>query len=199
MDAGGTAYPAVLSFDAPLQVARWRALVAWFLAIPHLLIAGALGYVIEILAFISWFAIMFTGRLPEGIAGVQYMCLRYQVRAQMYAGFLYEPYPPFTFATTAADPGDVQGLRVDFQPQLEDRNRVTVFFRLLLVIPHLIVLVLLGLAAVVCYVIGFFAVLITGAWPDGLRAFIVNVIRWSLRMQAYMHLLTDEYPPFALG
>jgi hypothetical protein len=199
MEAGGSAYPAVLSFDAPLQVARWRALVNWILAIPHFIVAYALNLVNEVLAVIGWFAIVFTGKLPEGIAGVQCMCMRYQLRASMFAGFLYEPYPPFSFSTTPADPGDLQGLRIDFQPEYEGRNRLTVFFRIIMVIPYLIVLVLLGIAGFVCYLIGFFAVLIMGAWPEGLRAFVVNVMRWGLRLQAYMYLLTDEYPPFQLS
>jgi hypothetical protein len=199
MEPVGSAYPAELTLDAPLQVARWRPLIAWLLAIPHFVVNYALNIVAEVLAIVSWFAIMFTGKLPEGIAGVQCMCLRYSSRASTYAGFLLEPYPPFTFATTGADPGDMPGLRVDYTPQLVDRNRLTVFFRVLLVIPHLIALVVLGIGAFVCIVIGFFAVLITGAWPEGLRGYIVKVLRWGTRFQAYCYLLTDEYPPFELS
>ena len=47
-------------------------------------------------------------------------------------------------------------------------------------------------------IIGFFAVLITGQWPEGLREFIVGVHRWAYRVQAYVFLLTDAYPPFQL-
>jgi hypothetical protein len=198
MEASGSGYPAALTLSAPLQVARWRPLVAWFLAIPHFVVAYVLQILGEVIGVISWFAILFTGKLPESIAGVQCMCLRYSARTQLYAAYLLEPYPPFTFSTTGADPGDLEGLRIDYQPQLEDRNRLTVFFRLLLVIPHLVVFIFLGLAAFVVLVIGFFAVLITGAWPEGLRTFLVNVLRWSTRMMAYMYLLTDEYPPFTL-
>lgn len=199
MEPVGSAFPAAMTFDAPLQVARWRPLIAWLLAIPHLIVAYALNIVSDVLAIVSWFAILFTGKLPEGIAGVQCMCLRYGTRAQTYAGFLYEPYPPFTFESTGADPGDLQVMRIDYTPQYEDRNRLTVFFRILMVIPHVIVLAVLGIGAFICIVIGFFAVLITGAWPEGLRSFILNVLRWSVRLQAYMYLLTDEYPPFELG
>ena len=65
-------------------------------------------------------------------------------------------------------------------------------------IPQFIVLAVLGLAGFVAALIAFFAVLFTGHWPDGLRDFVVKVMRWSLRVQAYFLLLTDEYPPFAL-
>ena len=54
-----------------------------------------------------------------------------------------EEYPPFTFATTTGDPGDDPRVRVDVQPQLTDRNRLTAFFRIILVIPQVIVLAVL--------------------------------------------------------
>ena len=43
----------------------------------------------------------------------------------------------------------------------------------------------------------FFAVLFTGRWPEGMRSFVLNVLRWYLRVSTYFLLLTDEYPPFA--
>jgi hypothetical protein len=112
--------------------------------------------------------------------------------------FLQEEYPPFTFDMTPTDPGDQPRVRVDIAPQLEDRNRLTVAFRLILAIPQIIVLAVLVIAACVVIVIGFFAVLFTGKWPAGLRDFLLSVVRWSIRVQAYLALLTDEYPPFAL-
>ena len=56
----------------------------------------------------------------------------------------------------------------------------------------------LGLAAFVCYVIAFFAVLFTGQWPEGLRDFVIKVMRFTQRVQTYFLLLNDVYPPFAL-
>ncbi len=197
--AAGSSYPATLTLDAPLQVARWRPLVAWLLAIPHFVVLYVLNAVAEVTAIISWFAILFTGKDLEGLQGLRCMTLRYQLRTITLAGFMNEPYPPFTFATTPADPGDHQGIRVDIAPQLEDRNRLTTFFRLILVIPHFVVLAILGIAAGICVVVGWFAVLITGGWPEGLRGFVVNVLRWQLRATAYLQLLTDEYPPFELS
>jgi hypothetical protein len=46
--------------------------------------------------------------------------------------------------------------------------------------------------------IALFAVLFTGRWPAGLRHFTLGVLRWWLRVEAYLLLLTDEYPPFTL-
>ena len=122
-------YPAQLVFAPPDRIANWRPLVQWLLAIPHFMVLYALRSVVEILAVISWFIIVFTGGLPDGIARVQAMFLRYQARVSLYAGFLQEEYPPFNFDTASADPGDVSRLRVDVQPELQNRNRVTVGFR----------------------------------------------------------------------
>jgi hypothetical protein len=191
-------YPATLTYDPPEKIANWRPLVHWLLAIPHLLVLSALRSVAEVAAVISWFSILFTGRLPAGIANLQAMYLRYQARTVTYAGFLREEYPPFDYTTASPDPGDDPRVRVDLRPELENRNRVTVGFRLILVIPQLIVLFVLALAALIVFVIGFFAVLFTGRWPEGLRMFVINVFQYGLRVEAYLFLVVDGYPPFAL-
>ncbi len=152
----------------------------------------------EVVGIISWFVILFTGDLPEGFANIQAMYLRYEVRVFTYALFIREEYPPFAFALTPTDSGEEPRFRVDLRPQLTDRNRLTVGFRIILVIPHLIVLAVLEIAAWVLAVIAFFVVLFTGRWPEGMRTFVLNVTRWYLRVDAYFLLLIDDYPPFAL-
>jgi hypothetical protein len=191
-------YPATFTLDPPEKVANWRPLVNWLLAIPHLFVLSALNSVSEIIGIVSWVIILFTGELPEALANFQVMIMRYSARTYVFAGFLKEEYPLFTFAMTPTDPGDDPRVHVDVAPQLVNRNRLTVAFRIILVIPQFIVLALLGAASFVAVVIAFFAVLFTGQWPDGLRDFVVKVMRWSVRVQAYFLLLTDEYPPFAL-
>lgn len=191
-------YPATFAFDPPEKVANWRAIGNVVLAIPHLVVLNVLQTLSQVIGFISWILILFTGKLPDGLATVQAMYLRYSARTYTYALFMREEYPPFAFDTTAADPGTDSRVRVDVVPQLGDRNGLTAFFRIILVIPHFVVLVLLAIGAVFVVLIAFFAVLFTGRWPAGLRDFVVKVMRWSLRVQAYFLLLTDVYPPFEL-
>ncbi|MDX6234828.1 MAG: hypothetical protein QOH68_3949 [Nocardioidaceae bacterium] len=190
-------YPATFTFDPPESIARWRVIGNVILAIPHLIIAYVLNFVAEVLAFVAWILGVFTGKVPEGILGVIAMTLRYSTRASVYALFLKEEYPPFTFATTLADPGDDPRVRVDFGSETEGRNRLTIFFRILLAIPHIIVISLISFLAIFVYVIAWFAVLFTGKWPVGLRTFVIGLTRWTTRLNAYMYLLTDEYPPFS--
>ena len=95
-------YPASIDVRTPERIDNWRPLVQWILAIPHLIIAGALGYASAAVAIVSWFVILFTGKLPTGLANFQVMVMRYTSRSQAYAGFLHSEYPPFDFTMTAA-------------------------------------------------------------------------------------------------
>ncbi len=79
------------------------------------------------------------------------------------------------------------------------QNRLTVFFRIILAIPHFIVLALLGIVMAVIYIISWFAILFTGSYPAGMLRFFHNILHWSYRVSGYAYLLTDKYPPFAMG
>lgn len=189
-------YPVDLELDAPAEVANWRPLVHWLLDIPHLIIANALGQVASVIALVSWFAILFTGALPAGLANFQCLVIRYQARAYSYALWLREPYPAFVFPMTAADPGD-DPLRIELRPQLENRNRLTVGLRFLWVIPIALFLFVVGIAATAVAFVAFFAVLFTGRWPEGMRKFVIGAMRLGVRVSAYWYLLVDDYPPFS--
>lgn len=188
--------PASLAVRTPERIARWRPLVQWFLAIPHLIIASVLGSVASIVAFVSWFIIVFTGGLPSGIANLQTMILRYTMRVNAYAGFLHDGYPPFEFEMSTDEPGGTP-VDVSLRPALTDRNRLTVGLRFIWLIPALFFAWLVMIIASIMWFIGFFAVLFTGRWPDGLRTWVVKGLRVNLRFQTYAYLLTDEYPPFS--
>jgi hypothetical protein len=78
------------------------------------------------------------------------------------------------------------------------QRRLTVFFRLILVIPQIFVLFFVGIAAAVVLVIGWFGALFTGRLPQFATEFLTGYLRWTTRVLAYQYLLTDKYPPFAL-
>lgn len=78
------------------------------------------------------------------------------------------------------------------------QRRVTVIFRIILAIPQFIVLIFLGIAGFFVAVIGWFAALFTGRLPDFAHTYLSGLIRWEIRVNAYVLLLTDVYPPFTL-
>lgn len=191
-----SAYPVQLDLDAPLEVARWRPLVNWLLALPHVVVLYVLQTVFAVLAVVSWFAILFTGNIPRGIFDFMAMIMRYQWRVYSFVGFMRESYPPFDFTPAFADPGgDPARLSVEYPERL---SRLLIFFKWLMVIPQVIVLTVVIIGAFFAAIGGFFAVLVTGRWPEGLRRFLIGVTRWSFRVSAFAYLMTDEYPPFSL-
>jgi hypothetical protein len=80
-----------------------------------------------------------------------------------------------------------------------ERSRLTVFFRLFLLIPHAIVLWLYGIAAAIVAIIAWFAALFTGRVPDGMHEFIAGYLRYYLRVGAYGAIMADPFPPFGSG
>jgi hypothetical protein len=81
---------------------------------------------------------------------------------------------------------------------LAQQSRLSILVRLILAIPHSIVLYALGIAANVISIIAWFVILFTGKYPAGLYSFTLGYFRWSTRYAGYVWLLTDKYPPFAL-
>jgi hypothetical protein len=79
---------------------------------------------------------------------------------------------------------------------VERRNRLTAFFRLILVIPVAIVLYLYAILAAIVILIAWFAIVITGQFPKGLYDFVAGYTRFVTRVIAYAVLLCDPYPPF---
>jgi Domain of unknown function (DUF4389) len=76
------------------------------------------------------------------------------------------------------------------------QSRATVALRIILAIPHFVVLYFLGVAVSVVAIIGWFGALFTGRLPDFAAVYLSGYVRWYCRVAAYLLLLTDEYPPF---
>lgn len=100
--------------------------------------------------------------------------------------------------TTAAalEPGADHPLRLPVTDDLQ-RSRLTVFFRLLLAIPHIIWLTLWTIATFFVVIVAWFAALIKGRLPDGMHGFLASYLRYSTRLNAYLYLLANPYPPFS--
>jgi hypothetical protein len=150
---------------------------------------GVMGIVAAACAMIAWFAIVFTGKHPEGLWTLAAFYLRWRVRAVAYAALLRDEYPPFGEGAYPAE--------LHISQPVAARDRVGVAFRILLAIPHVLIVWALSLAWAVTTMVAWFAILFTGRYPPSLYHFGVNVLRWNIRVEAYLLLLRDEYPPFS--
>jgi hypothetical protein len=192
MATAPAAYPVTLEVDYPERLSRGLIFVKWLLALPHWIILGVFGYLVELTTFISWFAILFTTRYPKPLFDLAVMYFRWSARTTAYIALLRDEYPPFG----GGSPEYPVRLDIDYPEKL---SRLLIFVKWLLAIPHLVILALLSIVAFFVYVIGWFAILFTGRLPRGLFDFLVGVGRWSVRVNAYVFLMRDEYPPFSMS
>ena len=189
-----SSYPLDIDAATPATIERWRPLLNWLLVIPVTLWATVLTAGSGFVALFSWFAIVSTGRLPNRWSDYQVGVLRYHWRVTAYLYAWTTTYPGFAVPAGHIDPSDQPAILYCARPEF--RDRLTVFIRILLVIPHVIALLFVGIAASLVLLVAWFAVLVLGRWPEGLRRFGLGYYRWTMRLQAYYWLVTDEYPPF---
>jgi uncharacterized protein DUF4389 len=90
-------YPVRLHVDYPERIANWRPLVQWLLVYPYLIVASILYWLTAILAFISFFTILFTKKIPRGIFELMMPGLRWHTRGSAYAYFMVDRYPPWVW------------------------------------------------------------------------------------------------------
>jgi hypothetical protein len=135
--------------------------------------------------------LLFRKKYPVWWANWNRELLRFTNRVHVYVWLMSDQYP---------STDEEQYVHVDFPtPDGQQLSRGLPLVKWLLAIPHYIVLFFLFIAAFVCVVIAWFAILFTGRYPRSLFEFVEGVLRWSNRVGAYAFLLvTDEYPPFSL-
>jgi hypothetical protein len=118
---------------------------------------------------------------------------RFTNRVVAYLALMDDRYP-------ATDQQQAVHLDYAYPDAARDLNRWLPLVKWLLVVPHVVVLIFLWIAAVVVDVLAWFAILFTGRYPRSMFDFVEGVLRWGQRVIAYAFLLiTDEYPPFRLG
>jgi hypothetical protein len=151
--------------------------------------AGAGG----VLVFAPLLMILFRQKYPRWWFDWNLQLARFSSRVGVYLALMDDTYP---------STDEEQSVRLDF-PYPDAREGLTRWMPLVkwfLAIPHYIVLFFLSIAAFVCIVIAWFAILFTGRYPRGLFDFVEGVLRWWTRVIAYAFVLvTDEYPPFSLS
>ena len=171
--------------------------VRWFLCIPLLVVLAVLGVVMWFVAWVSWIPILLNGRQADGVVDLFAMIARIQSRVAMYITLATGIYPglidpPDHPIRAALDRGEPQNQR-------GGSPRVGIVARAILIIPHAIVLWLLGLGAGLVFLVSWFPVLVNGRQADSIVRYLTDTYRYGLRVAAYVTLMTGQYPPFRLG
>ena len=184
-------YPVRFDVEYPDRLSRLLIFVKWLLAIPHFIVLYLLGIVQFLITFAAWFIFLFTGRYPRGMFDIVVGVMRWTANLNAYLMLLRDEYPPFSW--------EEGKYPLTFQVDHPERlSRLLIFVKWLFIIPNFIVFYLVAIAYLVTLVIAWFAILFTGRYPEGLFRFAVGVFRWSMRINVYLYLLRDEYPPFSL-
>jgi len=202
-------YPVDVHLPAePQEQNRWKTGFRAILAIPAFMVDGALlggarsgysysGGVLWTNAFLAWWACLFTGRMPEGLRDLNLYALRYGAQTGAYALLITDRYPdadPFVEPTPAAAPH--HPVRLTTAEDDMRRSRLTVFFRLLLAIPHFVWLLLWSIAVDLCVIVGWFAALFTGQVPQWVHNFVSRFVRYYTHVSAFVVLAANPFPGF---
>jgi hypothetical protein len=211
---GQDGYAIDLTIAPPARQSRWSVALRAILLAPAALVAGALvgdprsgfnsgrgaftfGFgLLHVAALIAWFAVMARRQTSRGLRDAGAYALSYGAQFWGYALLLTDRYP--NSDPLAAVPGlpareDPIGAHVDDDLR---RSRLTVFFRLLLALPHLVWLSLWGIVALLAAVVGWIATLAAGRSPTLLHRFLAAYLRYQLHVYAFLYLVANPFPGF---
>jgi hypothetical protein len=167
--------------------------VKWLLLIPHYIALIFLGLAAAVVIFISFFAVLFTRRYPEGMFNFVVGVYRWGMRVMAYLFLMTDSYPPFSMDDDADHPVRLQ---IEYPGEV-DRWRPLVQW--LLAIPYLLVASIVSYLAYLLAFFAFFTILFTKRFPEGMFNIVVVAFRWQLRGNAYEYWLTRRYPPWVWG
>lgn len=175
------------------SVQRWRVLFNWLIALPHwivLFVLSAIGAVVWLLLALS---VLFAGRIPQPFYRYLAGLARYTNRVWGFSIFYFTSYPSFKFMLDAPSDSSGYPIRTNFfaNPGKVSRWRV---LRPILAIPHYVLSYFLDIAGFGLGVAAALYALITGRYPDFLRAAHEHLATYSLRVDVYVAMVSDRYP-----
>jgi hypothetical protein len=220
---GGEGYPIDLEIEPSSRQSRGRVAARLVLAIPAILLAAAvgggswfvstswatsqdtgagwstgwsIGGLAATAALLAWFASLVRGRTPRGLRDLIVYAIGYTAQVVGYLLLVTDRYPTSDPARIVPDTAlPPHPVRLELTDRLE-RSRLTVFFRFLLTIPHLIWLILWTLLAVLAVFVAWLVALAIGRVPLPLHRFIAAWVRYSTHVMAFLLLVGGPFPGF---
>jgi Domain of unknown function (DUF4389) len=204
-------HPVRLVVDGDLHRNRLTVFFRVILAIPHFVWLFLWSIVVLVVVIVTWFVTLFAGRPPAGLHGFLARYVRYTTQFYAYLYLVADGYPPFR--------GDSGDYAVDVVlPDPAPQSRWKTLLRIVLALPALLLTAALGgslriyggrsrgggsaasggglggALLFVCAVLGWFASLVTGRMPRGLRDAGAYSIGYGAQTAAYLLIVTDRYP-----
>jgi hypothetical protein len=176
----------ILSLEPPRQ-RRLSILLRWLLALPHFLVLEIVSFVAVFGALGGWFVALFTGRLPTGLQKFLTGYLRYNANVISYSTLLIDKWPSINFERQADSLVDVEVNQVRL-------NRLAVFGRVILMIPAFVVSGLFEFGIYPCLFTMWVLGSITGKVPRSLHQAVATILRYQIRLNAYLFLVTPLQP-----
>jgi Domain of unknown function (DUF4389) len=209
--AGEGDYPIDLEATEARRQNRWKTFFRAFLAVPALLVGSAFGAsgvqggssylrlsfgILFTAAFLGWFAALVRGRMPRGLRDLIAYGLWYSAQIAAYLLLVTDRYPNSDpLVPDYGPPPPAHPIRISSDDELR-RSRLTVFFRLLLWLPHFVWLLLWGIVTFFAVVANWFVTLFAGRPAESLHGFIASYLRYSTHNLAYIYLVANPFPGF---
>jgi Domain of unknown function (DUF4389) len=212
---GPDGYAVDLTIAAPARQSRLSVLFRGILLLPAVLLAsvlvgdpsGGLGSsvtfftsnlgLLPAVALLAWFASLVRGATPRGLRDATLYPLSYGAQFWAYVLLLTDRYPDSDPQALAGLPAHEHPIRLEISERDRlRRSRLTVFFRGLLSLPHLVWLELWGLLALLAAIASWFATLARGRSPEPLHRFLAAYVRYQFHVYAFLYLVANPFPGF---
>jgi hypothetical protein len=169
------------------------ALVKAIILIPHFIVLYVLAIVSGLAHLIIWIPVLFTGQYPQWGFNLTAGVLRWSQRLILYFYGITDAYPAFSMES----PGDIVIPRPESSSRFWAIPLIGIFVKSIILIPHFIVLYVLGFVVGLCQLVIWIPVLFTGEYPSWGYQLVSGYVLWATRVYAYLLGLTDAYPPFS--
>lgn len=183
-------YPVRYEADYVEQQSRAITFFRLILAIPWLIVGSVYATAAFIVSLLVWFAILFTGRHPEGLYKFNAGVVRFLGRANAFFYLQTDRWPSFGFEEDPSYP-----IRVEVDPPLEKYNRWKTAFRLILAFPVLFMIYLIPYISALASATAWFHIVFMGRTSGGVHNALTTGLVYQLRSTAYLLLLTETIPP----
>jgi hypothetical protein len=187
-------YPIQYMVDFVEQRNRLATFFRLLIAIPWLIVAALYTLGAVLAAIVAWFAIVFTGTYPPGLYEFAASAIRMVTRVNGYMWLMTDTLPPFD-----AGPHPEYPVRVIVPPALAQYDRMKTLLRIVFLIPVYIIASILGFVLEVVAFVAWLVIVVTGSQMRGLHDVMLMATSYQARALAYFLLVTEEFPPFAVG